>query len=200
MMLADPDRHRRLWASALLFLIFFVMHGERKGWFDRYYPEAAPANETAARDTAAIPEPPASRPERETDGASQGPEEPTVASLDRAHDAAANFAHAYLTWSPDESHADRVARIANYSTRELAADIADARQLGAADEADRGEEWSQTAEILGTQTLTVRSRHVELVVLAEVTTAGSDATTVTPTNLTVVLREDEGAWLVDDLR
>jgi hypothetical protein len=199
MMLADPDRHRRLMACVLLFIVALMYRAERNGWFDGYDPETGAVITLADRVTAAAPETPGPQPDAEVEGTSQSPEEPTVGSLARAHDVAASFAYEYLTWSPGESHADRVARIASHSTRELAADLADARQLGAADEADRDEDWSQTPEILGTQTLTVRLRHVELTVLAEVTT-GSDVSSVTPTNLTVALREEDGAWLVDDLR
>jgi hypothetical protein len=198
MMLADPGRHRRLIACTLIFIVLFTFRSERRGWFEREDPETAVATATSGRATV-VPEKSASLPEAPADGTSEGPEGPTSSSLDRAHVAAANFTHEYLTWSPDESHADWVARLAGHCTPELAADIADARRLGAADAADRGDGWSQAAEIRGTQTLTVRTRGVEIMVLAEVTTDGSDAT-VTPTNLTVALREEDGAWLVDDLR
>lgn len=200
MMLSDPDRHRRLIACALLFIAAFMYRAERHGWFDREDPETIRARAAEDRMTVTVPKPPASRPERGAAGTSPIPEELTAASLHRAHDAAASFAHEYLTWSPGEPHAERVARIASHSTRELTADIADARQFGPAEEADRAEERSRTAGILGTQTLTVRPRHVELTVLAQVTATGADASSVVPTNLTVALREENGVWLVEDLR
>ncbi|WP_052665349.1 hypothetical protein [Nitriliruptor alkaliphilus] len=200
MMLADPDRHRRLIACTLIFIIAFMVRAERRGWFDRYDPESVSAIAADDRVIAAVPEPPASPPKLEADSAAQRPEEPSAASLDRAHDVAEDFATQYLTWPTGEPHSERVARVASHTTPELARDIAEARPQGAADEANRDEGWLQTVEILGTQTLTVRARHVEVTVLTEVTTIGDDASTVTPTNLTVALREEGGAWLVDGLR
>lgn len=200
MMLTDPNRHRRLMAAAAIFIVAFMYSAVQKGWFDRNDPDGAPDLPVAERVTATVPEPPPTRSEGGEDGTGEGAGELTLASLERAHETAASFANEYLAWSSDESHADRLARISEHSTREMAAAIADAHQFGAADDADRDEEWSQTAEILGTQLHAVRPRHVELTVIAAVTTADSHGSGVTPVNFTVALREEEGAWLVDEVR
>lgn len=120
-------------------------------------------------------------------------------ALEQAHAAAAAFAEEYLTWAGDESTADRAARIGDHASASFATQLADARTSGAAD-ADTDAQVDQTVEVLGTQTTTSRSRHIEVTVMTEVTVIEDDEDRTVPTNLSVALRQEDGRWVVDDLR
>jgi predicted DNA binding protein len=122
-----------------------------------------------------------------------GPE-PEQLELDEAHQVAADFAVNYLTWRPEETHAQRLDRLTVHTSDDLAAQLEDARGTG---EAADGPAEEQAAEVTATQTLTVRQTAVEIAVMTELTTPGQDPV---PASLTVVLTTEHGGWIVDDLR
>lgn len=190
-MLADPRRIRLLLVGGTILLAAVALRLATGG-------NADPASAPTAPTFAVNGQPP------DTDDGDPSPspvgDEIDEATLDETHEVAAAFAREYLTWTAAESATDRADRIAVHATRAFAAEIADARAAGAADAANRDGGWSQTAEVADTQTSTARPRHIEVTVMAEVKTVEDGDERTVPTNLTVVVREEAGAWRVDDLR
>ncbi len=197
-MLADPRRLRLLIAATVILLAGLVLRV-----LTPTDPTSGPPGEVAEQ--AATP----SGTDRDSSGSANtderstdpGPvDEPDRATVDTAREVAALFAAEYLTSTPDEDHAERTARITAHTTDRLTDAIAAARRAGTAD-ADQG---PQEVEVVDTQTQTVRPRAIEVTVITELTTTGGEGDggeqVTTPTNLSVVLREEDGAWLVDDLR
>jgi hypothetical protein len=189
-MLADPRRIRLLVTGGLILLAAVALRLITGGPGEPP-PAAAPTPVVAEAEPEARD---GSAPEH---GRLAERDEPDV---DDAHRVAADFAREYLRWSADEPHADRTERLAAHATRDFASELAEARPLGTADAEELEDGWSQTVEVLETQTLTVRGRSVEVGVMSEVTATDEDGRGRTPTSLTVVLREEADAWRVDDLR
>lgn len=194
-MLADPRRLRLLIAGGLILFAATLLR------LAADTPAPLPTDGAGVEAAAAGPGPEAEQrqppgetrqphPEADTAGA-----EPDVdaAHLDEAHQIAADFATAYLTWHPDETHTQRLDRLTTHTSDDLADQLADAR--GAAESA--GGVHEQTAEVMATHTLTVRQAAVEIAVMTELTGPGQDPI---PATLTVVLAPDRGGWVVDDLR
>jgi hypothetical protein len=189
-MLADARRVRLLVAGGLILLAATLLRLTTA-------PNAitdADAGEQAAVSTAAE----ATTPDRGNGRSGShddavGPE-PEQLELDEAHQVAADFAVNYLTWRPEETHAQRLDRLTAHTSDDLAAQLQDARGAG---EAANGPAEEQTAEVTATQTLTVRQTAVEIAVMTELTTPGQDPV---PASLTVVLTKQDGRWVVDDLR
>ncbi len=77
----------------------------------------------------------------------------STVDIDAAQTVAAEFAVEYLTWSHDESHAERTARIDVHTTDAFRAAIAAAHEQVTADVADDEGVSSQTVEALDTQTV-----------------------------------------------
>lgn len=125
-------------------------------------------------------------PEAVTDGDEQ------QAEVDQALQVAETFAAEYLTWDPDEAHADRLARLTAHVTASLAEDLRVAH-----DHAGDDQDLAQSVDVDASQTLTVRRHQIEATVAADIV---SDDAEPVPTNLTVVLRQESGRWAVDDLR
>jgi len=122
--------------------------------------------------------------------------EPDDIEIAEAHAIAEDFAQSYLTWLTDEPHGDRIDRISEHTTADLAETLAGSYDLAVTDRDEDAGGGEQAAEVLAIQTLTARRHHIEVAVMAEVT--GENA--VVPTSLTVLLIEEGGRWLVDDLR
>ena len=187
-MLADPARIRLIVVGGAILAAAVILRLVTGSDAEPAPPSSAPV--TASDDQAAEPDDrgPAADP-----GDQVGDEE----DLDQAHAAAAAFAEEYLTWVGDESTADRAVRIGDHASRSFAAQLADAQTSGAAD-TDDDAQVDQTVQVLDTQTTTTRAHHLEVAVMAEAT--ATDADEPVPTNLTVVLRQEAGRWVVDDLR
>jgi hypothetical protein len=192
-MLADPRRLRLLIAGGIILLAATLLRLNTDPTAPSASIDADTGEPTAVSTTAESGAVDRDRGRTDSHGDASGPE-PDL-ELDEAHQVVADFTVAYLTWRPNETHAQRLDRLTNtHTSDDLAAQLADAP--GAAEAAD-GPAEEQAAEVTATQTLTVRHTAVEIAVMTELTTPGQDPV---PASLTVVLTRQDGRWVVDDLR